>query len=80
MITFIVNLWISKRLPQIFASSFRVLLGVILWLATIRTPGVENRKWGFWRRLLVLGHFCGAPRFFMHYRKSKDYDFTNDYI
>ena len=38
VITFILILRISKRLPQIFASSLRLLLGVILWLATIHSP------------------------------------------
>ena len=46
VITSILILRISKRLPQIFASSLRLLLGVILWLATIRTPR-ESMKWGF---------------------------------
>ena len=32
------------------------------------------------RRLLVLWHVCGAPRLLCKIRKSKGYNFTNDYM
>ena len=35
---------------------------------------------GSGRRLLVLEHFCGAPRLLCKIRKFKDYNFTNDYM
>ena len=32
------------------------------------------------KELMVLEHFCSAPRLLCKIRKSKDYNFTNDYM
>ena len=40
----------------------------------------EIVKWGFWSKTTSLGALCGAPRLLCKIRKSKDYNFTNDYI
>ena len=40
----------------------------------------EIVKWGFWLKILVLWHVCGAPRLLCKIRKSKGYNFTNDYM
>ena len=36
--------------------------------------------WVSGQRLLVFDHFCGAPHLLCKIRKSKDYNFTNDYM
>ena len=36
----------------------------------------EIVKGGFWERLLVLWHFCGAPHVLCKIEKFKDYNFT----
>ena len=50
------------------------------WWDGDREAEREIVKCGFWERLLVLWHFCGAPSLLCKIEKSKDYNFTVYYI
>ena len=40
----------------------------------------EIRKWGFWRKLPLFDHFCGAPTQMMKISNFPIYSFTNDLL